>query len=418
MYFSKNFDIYSVVIPEEFRQFQNITIQGIVQDADSKEPLSADIKITDANTSETITSFSNNPSDGYYSIVLSAGRAYNLEVKKDDFSSALFYYDLRGIEEYQEFEQNVNLFQTAHMMVNIYDIELYHPLPSTIIVKNSRGIKIEEVVTNGQEWQTKVALPIGNFYTLEIQSENFKSKSFSIDLRGLILYREFEEDIDLVPEKIGVPINIKDLLNNGAVSGSKIVIRNKTRNEEIVISGNQTINLRVGDRYLVEASSDRGYAFNSTEIDISKDGKIQSIDQESGEFVESKSGIDLKLQPLSKDANLTLKDIYFESNSSTLSESSFPELDRVISLMNDYPSMKIEIAAHTDDVGSGAYNVQLSNFRAKSVVDYIAQNNITIVRLISKGYGEGKPVVSNSTEENRAKNRRVELKILAIELSE
>jgi outer membrane protein OmpA-like peptidoglycan-associated protein len=418
MYFSKNFDIYSVVIPEDFRQFQNITIQGAVQDADSKEPLSAYIKITDANTSETITSFSNNPSDGYYSIVLSAGRAYNLEVKKEDFSSALFYYDLRGIEEYQEFEQNINLFQTAHMMVNIYDIELYDPLPSTIIVKNSRGIKIDELITSGQEWKTKVALPIGNFYTLEIQSENFKSKSFSIDLRGLILYREFEEDIELVPEKIGVPINIKDLLSNGAVSGSKIVIRNKTRNEEIIISGNQTINLRVGDRYLVEASSDRGYAFNSTEIDISKEGKVQSIDQESGELVENKSGISLKLQPLSKNANLTLKDIYFESNSSTLFESSFPELDRVISLMNDYPSMKIEIAAHTDDIGSGVYNVQLSNLRAQSVVDYVAQNNISIVRLISKGYGEVKPVASNDTEENRAKNRRVELKILAIELSE
>ena len=82
-----------------------------------------------------ITSFDNNPSDGYFSIVLSAGRAYNLEVRKDDYSSALYYYDLRNIESYQEYEQNIDLFTTAHLNVNIYDIELYDPLKAKITVK-------------------------------------------------------------------------------------------------------------------------------------------------------------------------------------------------------------------------------------------------------------------------------------------
>jgi len=161
MYFSKNKDIYSVEIPEEFRQFQNVTIQGLIRDADSKEGLAAKMRITDANTSEMITSFDNNPSDGYFSIVLSAGRAYNLEVRKDDYSSALYYYDLRNIESYQEYEQNIDLFTTAHLNVNIYDIELYDPLKAKITVKNDIGRTIDVIDSDGVNWKTRVDLPIG-----------------------------------------------------------------------------------------------------------------------------------------------------------------------------------------------------------------------------------------------------------------
>jgi outer membrane protein OmpA-like peptidoglycan-associated protein len=418
MYFSKKDNIYSVVIPDEYRQFQNVTIQGLIRDADSKVGLAASLRITDANTSELISSFENSPSDGVYSIVLSAGRAYNVEVRKDEFSSALHYYDLRKVESYQEYEQNIDLFTTAHLNVNIYDIELYDPLKATITVKNEIGRTIKVIESDGQKWKTKVDLPIGDSYTVEVSSENFKSKSFAIDLRGLILYREYEQDIELIPEKVGVPINVNDLLSGGSVSSSQLIIRNQTRNEEIIISGNQTINLRVGDRYLVEASSDRGYAFNSTEIGISSDGKLQTIDEKTGEIKEDDKGVELKLQPLSKDANLTLKDIYFESNSSDLFESSFEELDRVIKLMKSYPSMKIEIVAHTDDIGAASYNVRLSKERANSVVDYITSNNIEESRLLSEGYCESKPVALNDTEENRSKNRRVELKILDIKLAQ
>jgi outer membrane protein OmpA-like peptidoglycan-associated protein len=80
--------------------------------------------------------------------------------------------------------------------------------------------------------------------------------------------------------------------------------------------------------------------------------------------------------------------------------------------------MKIEIAAHTDDIGAAAYNVRLSKERANSVINYITRNNIEEERLLPQGYGESKPVVPNDSEENRAKNRRVELKILDIKLAQ
>jgi outer membrane protein OmpA-like peptidoglycan-associated protein len=176
-------------------------------------------------------------------------------------------------------------------------------------------------------------------------------------------------------------------------------LKNKTRGEVIEVDGNQMVSLRAGDRYEVEVTSDQGYAFNSTAIDLTT-GKVNSID--------------VKLMKLELNAQLALKDINFESNSDKLSDGSFIELTRVITLMKENPTLKVEIDAHTDDIGSDNYNLILSNKRAKSVMEYLTQNNIPVERFSAKGYGETQAKFKNDSDENRAKNRRVELKILSI----
>ena len=87
-------------------------------------------------------------------------------------------------------------------------------------------------------------------------------------------------------------------------------------------------------------------------------------------------------------------------------------LDRVINFMNKNPAIKVEIDGHTDSVGSEAYNMRLSQARARAVVEYLVKHGINRDRLVAKGFGEGKPVAPNTTPEGRAKNRRVEFRIL------
>jgi len=74
--------------------------------------------------------------------------------------------------------------------------------------------------------------------------------------------------------------------------------------------------------------------------------------------------------------------------------------------------MKIEIGAHTDDVGANTYNQQLSLKRAQSVKAYLIKKGISKDRIKAKGYGENKPIADNATEEGRAKNRRVEISVI------
>ena len=186
-------------------------------------------------------------------------------------------------------------------------------------------------------------------------------------------------------------------MNNSKVK-SKIILRNKNRDEYIEISGNEMVSLRKGDRYEIEATSDNGYAFNSTTIEVGK----------------GNAEVALKLLKLEKDARLALKDITFESNAATLSDNSFVELARVIELMKENPSLKVQIDAHTDDIGSDRYNLILSEKRAESVMNYLVSNDIDNSRFLSKGFGEKQPKVANDSEENRAANRRVELRVLGI----
>ncbi len=87
------------------------------------------------------------------------------------------------------------------------------------------------------------------------------------------------------------------------------------------------------------------------------------------------------------------------------------ELDKLIQLLNENPNLKVEISGHTDNVGSPADNLVLSNNRAKAVVNYLVSKGINTNRLSFKGYGETKPIADNKTDEGRAQNRRTEMKV-------
>lgn len=400
MYFIyDNKDIYTVEIPPSLQQFKNNVITGKVTDRDTKQGISANIIVSNVFTSETIMELQNDPRTGNYSVVLPVGGSYNVQINKEGYSSFTQGFDLRNVNEYKESIKDIALFKTINLDLYISDSELFEPISTKIQVLKD-GVEASELTvdTNPLSGLGRLELPIGFIYTIKISSANYMSHSYTFDASGLVIYRDFEKDIELVPEKIEVEIKVSDLVNNSKVK-SKIRLVNKDRNEIIEVNGNEMVSLRAGDRYEIEATSDQGYAFNSSVIDLNS-GVI--------------SEVNLKLLKLEQNALLTLKNILFESNSSQLSEISFTELARVIKLMKENPTLKVEIAAHTDDVGSANYNRVLSDKRAESVVQFLVENSISPDRFVAKGYGEETPKVPNDTDENRAENRRVELKILGV----
>lgn len=123
----------------------------------------------------------------------------------------------------------------------------------------------------------------------------------------------------------------------------------------------------------------------------------------------------IPLQPLAVNASIILHNIFFQSNQYSLEPASVTELDKLVKLMQDNPALKIEIAGHTDNVGSDKDNIALSTNRAKAVVKYLTDKGININRLTSKGYGETQPIAPNDTEEGRAANRRTVFRIVGVE---
>jgi cytochrome c oxidase subunit II len=112
------------------------------------------------------------------------------------------------------------------------------------------------------------------------------------------------------------------------------------------------------------------------------------------------------------DKTLVLNYINFETGSAKLTANSKYELDNLVTALNAYPSMSIEVAGHTDNVGEPAANQTLSAQRASAVAQYLMDRGVAAGRLKPRGYGDSKPLVANDSDDNRAKNRRTEFTIL------
>ncbi len=113
-------------------------------------------------------------------------------------------------------------------------------------------------------------------------------------------------------------------------------------------------------------------------------------------------------------ANGGLAEIYnilFDTDQAVVKPASKPVLDQIAKLLKDNPTLRLEIAGHTDNTGTAQHNLVLSQQRARAVVQTLVQNYaIATARLQAKGYGDTKPIVPNDTDRNRANNRRVELR--------
>lgn len=107
-----------------------------------------------------------------------------------------------------------------------------------------------------------------------------------------------------------------------------------------------------------------------------------------------------------------IENIFFETNSSVLTDQSIPALDELVQHLANHHELSIKISGHTDNIGDDNFNLSLSSSRAESVVNYLVENGIDSNRLSFQGYGETLPLKSNDSEEGRQQNRRVEFEII------
>lgn len=189
-------------------------------------------------------------------------------------------------------------------------------------------------------------------------------------------------------QKLQADIELISLKNNELVS--KI---NSDAN-----SGAYTSVLTSGGKYAVFISK-KGYFFKSLNFDFSDNTGIDKI-------------LDIPLEPIRKEAKEILNNIFFDTAKWDLKSESTAELDKLVALLKANPDLPIEISGHTDDVGKEVENLLLSQKRAKSVLEYIAQKGVNISKIKAEGYGKTRPYLPNSSEENRKLNRRIEVKFL------
>jgi outer membrane protein OmpA-like peptidoglycan-associated protein/Tol biopolymer transport system component len=205
----------------------------------------------------------------------------------------------------------------------------------------------------------------------------------------------------LIDAKTGKPIGAK-IIYEELPGGKEVGIANS--NPE---TGEYEIHLPGGKLYGFRAEAE-GYVSENQNLDLrnlTKDGAVEEKD--------------VRLAPIGvaaieENATIVLNNIFFDFDKSILKPESFPELNRIVSLMNQRSGMNVEIAGHADATGPEDYNVDLSHRRANSVGTYLGEKGIAGERVTVTYFGERKPIDTNATREGRRKNRRVEFKILKL----
>lgn len=235
------------------------------------------------------------------------------------------------------------------------------------------------VVMNEDNLLASVAAPVSEFKAEKIVSTGPKMTILKGTISDAKTYKLLEALVELVDNSL-----------------NEVIATFKSNST----TGKYLVSLPSGKNYGIAVKKD-GYLFHSENFDLKQSEDFQEVE------------INIKLKPIEVGQAIVLKNIFFDFDKATIRPESANELDRLIKLLNENPTIKIELGSHTDSKGSDEYNMKLSQSRSQSVVTYLIGKGISTDRLVAKGYGETTPIASNDNDEGRQQNRRTEFKILS-----
>lgn len=242
-------------------------------------------------------------------------------------------------------------------------------------------------------------------------------KNQKIEIQGTI--KKTETDFTQILKKGSIIKKVKKTEPETPTTAKvELHIENKNNNEYILLktdttsqNGEYNFTVDKDQNYMIKITKDN---FTSTKFKFNTYNKKNKIN-----VLAPVTIIPLQKEPIS------LRNIYFEFNKANLTGDSKAYIDTsLLILMKEYKNIVIEISAHTDGIGSDEYNLSLSGDRADSVEEYLVNHGIKRERIISKGYGEAKPIAKefdefgNDNPEGRSKNRRIEFRVVGLLINE
>ena len=283
----------------------------------------------------------------------------------------------------------------------VYNEKTQMPLQADITLTPAESTPLNLKSQATGKFETRI--PEVSKFTVHATQQGFLPRDMAIDIPAIQGDTTINVDVYLTPIA-------KKLLLTGTVYDSK-TNNPITAKLDVQLRGDRKTNFKLqaeGGKYEQEvprigtyvlAASAEGYLNNSDSAELVSD-EITPVTK------------DIYLQPIEVGLTVRLKNIYFDFDKTTLKKESFVELNKVVDFLKQNPHVEIEISGHTDSKGSDDYNLNLSQGRSQSVVDYIVSQGIEAYRLTAHGYGEGKPIDTNDSEAGRANNRRVEFTVV------
>lgn len=274
------------------------------------------------------------------------------------------------------------------------------------------GYDIFSSERNDQGWSIPVNMgkPVNDFedqFSLYITADGKKGyyshEESGNGARSKIYEIEFPKEQQIRYKSNYVKGTVRDK-KTGKELRARIELFNIEKNElEAVVesdsvTGEYLMVLTQGAEYAVYTNK-KGYLFYSSNFNYSVVDNFEPIH------------MDIELEPVLRGSSVILKNIFFDTDQFELKEKSKTELQKIVRFLTDNQKVTFQISGHTDNTGNPAYNLQLSEKRARSVYNYLKNNGIDPARMSVKGFGQTKPRATNETEEGRSLNRRIEFAI-------
>jgi outer membrane protein OmpA-like peptidoglycan-associated protein len=153
----------------------------------------------------------------------------------------------------------------------------------------------------------------------------------------------------------------------------------------------------------------REYNFKASLNDFQDYEQKFTITDEDGD---KKTSLVIRMEPVQPEELITLNDLTFGRASAVITESSYSSLDNFIEYVNERPKLIIQLEGHTDFAGDATKNLLLSEARVEAVAEYIIKNGVDKKRVVTKAFGGSQPLTRDRSEESKAKNRRVEVRLI------
>ncbi len=387
-------DILFGTIPQELRPSKVFTIEGKTISQTDKSPLQSDIQVFQKE--KKVADLPSNSSDGKFTLVLKEG-SYTILFSKKGYRTQRLEISVNDGKDDLLIELPI---LKANLMISTLHAKTNRPLSPTVIVNADNGNN-PAIISEGLN--TVIGpLVLGTIYRVRLKADGFEPAELIAALSpgdSSVIMRE----VFLVPLPPSLKLAVVDAETQRLIPAMVRVM--DLKNKKYLLNGTlkDTLrsNLENGNQYRIIAKAPN-YLFGEEFIDLSVGNNGTDIP------------LIMALSPLKVGAKLQLKEVFFETNSAEIAPDSFTELKEVFDFLGANRNLVIEISAHTDDVGDHASNQTLSEKRAQSVVDFLKEKGVPESMLVAKGYGETEPMFPNTSEENRAKNRRVEFKVTAI----
>ncbi len=329
----------------------------------------------------------------------------NLIILKDD-SSGFFVSNRPGGQGSDDIYGCTVHPPMEHIIGRVVDSKTREGLDGALLdIKDGTGRYLDDArISMGGDGHFEIEAPYRSAYDVTATKNGYLQNSVSLNPDTDAL-----DDVTIALQKYeygaeGVVLHGE---TRAPLAGSKVLLLdgNDKVVQEMVTGpdGKYTFSLAPNTDYRLKVEKE---GFFKQSARISTKGKMASVIR-----------TDFNLFPLEVDQVVRLDNIYYDLAKWNIRPDAALELDKLVQTLVDNPTVKIELSAHTDCRGKDAYNMDLSAKRAKSAVDYLIKQGIAKDRLISKGYGETKPVEScectKCSDEQHQRNRRTEFKVLS-----